>query len=93
MLCQAAVDRGARHAQMLSHLLSRAASIEELLRCGYFGVGHLRLASTLATAGSGCGQSSICSLTNELAFHLREGSHDMEEEAARRRGGIDAIGQ
>lgn len=31
-------------------------------------------------------------LTNKISFHLRERGHDVKEEAARRRRGVDAVG-
>lgn len=40
-----------------------------------------------------CGlQSGFCPLPNEIAFHLGQRSHHMEEEAATGGGGIDAVG-
>lgn len=61
--------------------------------CFDLAVGHAALATADPTKLARGGETGPCPLDNQFALHLGEAGHDVEEEAAGGRFGVDAVGQ
>src|SRR5574337_799276 len=88
-----AIQRWNGHAEVPGHVLGRDAAGEQLLGRLDLAVGHLGLATALAAELAGDFQPGSGAFDGQLALHFGEAGHDVEEEAAGRRAGVDGVGE
>src|SRR5574337_1663656 len=88
-----AIQRRNGHAEVPGYVLGRDAAGQQFLGRFDLAVRHLGLAPALAAELPGDLQSGAGTLDGQLALHLGETGHHMEEEAAGRRAGVDGVGQ
>ena len=77
-----AVERRNRHAEVPGHVLGGDAACQQLLGRLHLAVGHLGFAAALTAELTGDLQAGASALDGQLALHLSETGHDVEEETS-----------
>lgn len=87
------IEGGDRDAEVSGDVGWGCAVSEQFRRCGDLAFGHDAFATGEVTFCAGGGKACLGSFDRELAFHLRERRHDVEEEPAGWRRGVDLVSQ